>query len=62
MMYNIDYLAESCFLVIPDGRQLIPMSCDTPLSTEDWDENRTAEYKTMLVHIKSEGMVLQRLK
>ena len=62
MMYNIDCLAESRFLVIPEGRRLNPMSCDAPLSTEDWDDNGAAEYKTktMFAHIKSEDMVLQR--
>ena len=60
MMYNMVNLADSRFLVIPDGRRLIPMSFDAPLSIEYWDDNRTAEYKAMFARIKSEDMVLQR--
>ena len=60
MMYNIGNPVDSRFLVISDGRRLIPMSIDAPLSTEYWDDDGTAEYKAMFARIKSEGMALQR--
>lgn len=60
MMFNMGNPADAHFMVLPDGRRLIPMSFDAPLSTEYWDDDGTAEYKAMFARIKSEGMVLER--
>ena len=44
----------------PDRERLIPMSYDAPLSTEWWDDDGSAEYKTLFARIEREGMVLEK--
>jgi len=58
MMYNIADTKNSIFMVRPDGRRLIPMSYASPLKTEWWDDDGSAEYKAMFKRIEREGIVL----
>ena len=60
MMYNIADTKKSIFMVRPDRERLIPMSYDAPLSTEWWDDDGSAEYKTLFARIEREGMVLEK--
>ncbi len=59
-MYNIGDPEESIFLVRPNVRRLIPMRYDSPITTEYWDDDGTAEYRKMFARIEREGMVLER--
>jgi L-alanine-DL-glutamate epimerase-like enolase superfamily enzyme len=59
-MYNIADPEQSTFMVRPDGRRLVPMSYDAPLTTEYWDNDGTAEYKSMFARIEREGVVLMK--
>ena len=47
-------------LVQTANSRLIPMSYDSPICTEYWDDDGTAEYRTMFERIEREGMVLER--
>ena len=60
MMYNIHDTKDSLFMVRPDRRRLIPMSYDSPLSSEYWDDDGSPEYKAMFERIEREGIVLER--
>ena len=58
-MYNIADPKQSIFMVRPDRSRLIPMSYDSPISTEYWDDDGTPEYREMFARIEREGMVLE---
>ena len=59
-MYNIADPKNSIFMVRPDRSRLIPMSYDSPISTEYWDNNGTTAYREMFARIEREGIVLER--
>ena len=59
-MYNIHDPKHSLFMVRPDFRRLIPMSYDSPLTTEYWDNDGSPEYAAMFGRIEREGIVLLR--
>ena len=59
-MYNIHDPEQSLFMVRPDRWRLIPMSYDSPLTTEYWDDDGTEEYRKMFARIEKEGVVLIR--
>jgi len=59
-MYNIADPDNSIFMVRPDIRRLIPMSYVAPIATEYWDNDGSAEYRTMFKRIEREGIVLER--
>ncbi|MCH2376086.1 MAG: hypothetical protein MK538_18020 [Planctomycetes bacterium] len=58
MMYNIHDPDDSIFIVRPDTRKLIPMSYDSPVTTEYWDDDGSDKYKTMFERIQREGIVI----
>jgi L-alanine-DL-glutamate epimerase-like enolase superfamily enzyme len=60
LMYNIADPKQSIFMVRPDGRRLLPLSYDAPVSTEYWDDDGSADYKSMFGRIEREGVVLVR--
>ena len=49
---------QSLFMVRPDRWRLIPMSYDSPLTTEYWDDDGSEEYRKMFARIEREGIVL----
>ena len=57
-MYNIQIPGQSLFMVRPDRWRLIPMSYDSPLTTEYWDDDGSEEYRKMFARIEKEGIVL----
>jgi len=57
-MYNIADPQHSIFMVRPDFRKLIPMSYNSPLQTDWWDDDGTPEYRAMFDRIEDEGIVL----
>ena len=59
-MYNIADPKNSIFMVRPDRSRLIPMSYDSPISTEYWDNDGTSAYREMFARIEREGIVLER--
>ena len=59
-MYNIADPKNSIFMVRPDRNRLIPMSYDSPISTEYWDNDGTPAYQEMFARIEREGIVLER--
>ena len=59
-MYNIADPKNSIFMVRPDRSRLIPMSYDSPISTEYWDNDGTSAYQEMFAQIEREGIVLER--
>ena len=59
-MYNIADPKNSIFMVRPDRSRLIPMSYDSPISTEYWDNDGTSAYREMCARIEREGIVLER--
>jgi L-alanine-DL-glutamate epimerase-like enolase superfamily enzyme len=59
-MYHIADPNNSLFMVRPDRSRLIPMSYNSPISTEYWDPDGSAAYKQMFARIEQEGMVLER--
>jgi L-alanine-DL-glutamate epimerase-like enolase superfamily enzyme len=58
MMYNIADPEDSIFMVRPDTRRLIPMSYNSPVTTEYWDNDGSAEYRAMFKRIERGGVVL----
>jgi len=60
VMYNIANPAQSIFMVRPDVRRLLPLSYDSPLSTEWWDDDGSKKYREMFKRIEREGVVLER--
>ena len=59
-MYNIADPKNSIFMVRPDRSRLIPMSYDSPISTEYWDNDGTPAYQEMFARIERERIVLER--
>ena len=59
-MYNIADPKNSIFMVRPDRSRLIPMSYDSLISTEYWDNDGTPAYREMFARIEREGIVLER--
>lgn len=59
-MYNIADPADSIFLVRPDRRRLIPMSYQSSISTEWWDNDGSDDWTRMFARIEREGVVLER--
>ena len=59
-MYNIADTDNPLFMVLPvRARRLPPMSYLSPVSTEYWDDDGSAEYKEMLARLEKEGTVLE---
>ena len=58
--YMIADPADSILLVRPDRARHIPMSYDSPISSEYWDDDGSPEYRTMFARLKREGLVLER--
>ena len=58
VMYNIADPKQSIFMVRPDNRRLIPMSYNSPLQTDWWDNDGTPEYRALFERIEREGIVL----
>ena len=58
-MYVIHNPKESLFLVRPDRWRLIPVSYDSPITTDYWDDDGSPEYKQMFARIEREGIVLE---
>lgn len=52
--------AQSILLVRPDRDRHIPMSYDSLISTEYWDDDGTPEYRAMFARLEREGFVLKR--
>ena len=48
------------FLILPDRWRLLPLSFDSPVSTEYWDDDGSPEYKAMFQRLEKEEMVLER--
>ena len=61
MMYNIADPKQSIFMVRPDRRRLIPMSYASPVTTDYWDDDGSAEYRAMFKRIEHEGVVLDKM-
>ena len=60
-MYNKMETSNSIFMVLPvRARKLPPMSYDTPVSTEYWDNDGSAEFEEMFARIEREGLVLEK--
>ena len=59
-MYNIADPDDPLFMVRPDSHRLIPMSYVSPIETEYWDDDGSAEYRNLFARIEGEGMVLER--
>ena len=59
-MYNIADPAHSIVMVRPDRRRIIPMSYDSPISTEYWDDDGTPEYRALFERLERELMVLEK--
>jgi len=60
VLYNIADPKQSIFMVRPDVRRLLPLSYVSPVTTEYWDDDGTAEYRAMFARIEREGVVLER--
>ena len=58
-MFNISD-PRTHFMVRPVQNRLMPMSYDSPLSTEYWDDDGTPEFRAMMARIETEGIVLER--
>ena len=61
IMYNLMRPPETRHLmVLPHRWRLIPMSFDSPLSTDYWDDDGTPEYRAMFKRLEAEKIVLER--
>ena len=58
-MYNVHDVKQGIFIVRPVTRHLIPMSYDSPISTEYWDDDGTAAFGDMMERIEQEGVVVE---
>ena len=62
-MYNRMDPSNSLFMVLPvRARDLPPMSYDSPVSTEYWDNDGAPEFADMMARLEREGVVLARLE
>ena len=57
-MFNLADVQQSIFMVRPDVRRELPMSYDSPITTDYWDDDGTPAYAAMLVRLEREGVVL----
>ena len=60
-MYNLMRPPETKnLMVLPNIWRLIPMSFDSPLATEYWDDDGSVQYKVMFKRLETETMVLEK--
>ena len=59
MYYLMRPPKTSHFMGLPHRWRLIPMSFDSPLSTDYWDDDGTPEYRAMFKRLEAEDMVLK---
>ncbi len=59
-MFHIADPNNSIFMVRPDTKRLMPFSFASPISTDYWDDDGSAEYRQMFTRIEREGAVLER--
>ena len=59
-MYKRQDTDNSFFMVRTDRSRLIPMSYDSPITTEYWDDASSPEYRAMFERVEREGMVLEK--
>ena len=59
MYYLMRPPKTSHFMVLPHRWRLIPLSFDSPLSTDYWDDDGTPEYRAMFKRLEAEEMVLK---
>ena len=57
-MFNLADVQQSIFMVRPDVRRELPMSYDSPITTDYWDDDGTPAYAEMLARLEREGVVL----
>jgi D-xylonate dehydratase len=57
-MFNLADVQQSIFMVRPDVRRELPMSYDSPITTDYWDDDGTPTYAAMLARLEREGVVL----
>ena len=48
------------FMVLPNRWRLIPLSFDSPLTTEYWDDDGSPEYQAMFKRVEAEQMVIEK--
>ena len=58
-MYAVADPKNSIFLVRPDRERLVPMSYQSPLTTEWWDDDGSVAYRNMFDRIVREGIVIE---
>ena len=60
-MYNIMSPPKTRhFMVLPNRWRRIPLSFDSPLRTEYWDDDGSPEYRAMFKRLEAEEMVLEK--
>jgi L-alanine-DL-glutamate epimerase-like enolase superfamily enzyme len=59
-MYNVPDPENPHYMVRPDWSRRIPMSFAAPISTEYWDDDGSAEFKSMYERVEREDVVLER--
>ena len=60
MYHKYDVRTTRHFLVRPDWRRgKVPMSYDSPITTDYWDDDGSPEWRQMMQRIETEGMVLE---
>ena len=60
-MYNLmTPPRKALFFVLPNRWRLMPMSFDSPLKSEYWDDDGTPEYKAMAARLEKEEMVVEK--
>ena len=59
-MYNLADPAQSIFMVRPDTRRLLPLSYQSPITTEYWDEDGSSQYRAIRERLDREGVVLEK--
>ncbi|MCH2695115.1 MAG: hypothetical protein MK025_10470, partial [Acidobacteriia bacterium] len=61
IMYNLMRPPKtSHFMVLPHRWRLIPLSFDSPLSTDYWDDDGTPEYRAMFKRLEVKGMLIEK--
>ena len=60
MYYLMRPPKTSHFMVLPHRWRLIPMSFDSPLSTDYWDDDGTPEYRAIFKRLETEKILLER--
>ena len=60
IMYNLMRPPETRhFMVLPHRWRLIPLSFDSPISTDYWDDDGTPEYRSMFKRLEDKGMLIE---